>query len=276
MAYADVLPSTTPKYEFKGIQHCLQIVEGPDDQDEQYEGYMDSRNPYVIFTIDERSFLDCFVNSEERSLGKSWECYDPSINELLVKIMESGPHAVGTTAFTRLFDGWLGPDDPNYPLVGTAAMLYRGSSNKKKRADCSWKPGHSGLDRGWPTIVVEVAYSETTAKMMRDVKFWLNECSGHVNIVLTVNIHERRRISIEQWKMGNRTAFPVQKLEIARNPAPNCEKIQGRMRFSFEDIHLRPKGPDDIDFIISHRDIENLAHQVWHQQDKEDKQRTSG
>lgn len=58
--------------------------------------------------------------------------------------------------------------------------------------------------------------------MIRDVKFWLNKSTGKVNIVLTVKIYE---ISIEQWKMGNRTPFPVQKLEITRNPAPNCEKI---------------------------------------------------
>lgn len=29
-----------------------------------------------------------------RALGKSWKFYDPSINKLLVKGMETGPHAV--------------------------------------------------------------------------------------------------------------------------------------------------------------------------------------
>lgn len=267
MAYADVLPSTTPKYEFKGIQHCLQVVEGPGEQDEQCEGYMDSRNPYVIFTIDERSFLDCFQNSEESSLRKSWEFYDPSTNELLVNIMETTPHAVGTTAFTRIFLAWSEPSNPNYPLVGTGTALFRGSSNQKKRADCSWMPEHPGLDRRWPTIAVEVAWSEPRGKMIKDVNFWLNESSGQVNIVLTVNIYERGRISIEQWKMGAHAPVPVQKIEITRNPAPKCEKIQGSMRLSFEDIHLRPKGPNDTDFIISHRDMEILADQVWHEQD---------
>ncbi|KAJ5193493.1 hypothetical protein N7449_009635 [Penicillium cf. viridicatum] len=270
MAYADVLPSTTPKYEFKGIQHCLQIVEEPGEQDEQCKGYMDSRNPYVIFTIDERSFLDCFQNSEERSLRKSWEFYDHSINELLVNIMETTPHAVGTTAFTGIFLAWSGPYNPNYPLVGTGTAIFRGSSNQKKRADCSWMPEHSGLDRRWPTIAVEVAWSEPRGKVIKDVNFWLNESSGQVNIVLTVKIYERGRISIEQWKMGAHAPVPVQKIEITRNPAPKCEKIQGSMRLLFEDIQLRPKGPNDTDFIISHRDMEILADQVWHEQDKQD------
>ncbi|KAJ9490712.1 hypothetical protein VN97_g2573 [Penicillium thymicola] len=62
--------------------------------------------------------------------------------------------------------------------------------------------------------------------MMRDVKFWLNECYGQVNIVLTVNINKRRTICIQQWEMGNNTPFPIQTLEITKSPAPNCEKIQ--------------------------------------------------
>ncbi|CAI7576129.1 unnamed protein product [Penicillium palitans] len=265
MAYADVLPDTTPKYEFKGIQHLLQIVEGLEEQDEDCEGYMEgymgSRNPYIIFTIDERSFLDCLENPEARSLRQSWECYDPSINELLVKIMESPPHAQGIFAFTKMFHAWQGPDNENYPLGDTGATLFRGTSNTKKRADCSWRPEHSGLDRKWPTIVVEVVYSERPAKMIQDVKFWLT----------AFNIHKRSgKISIEQWKVGAHTPFPVQKLEITRNPGPKCEKIQGRsMRFSFEEIHLRPKGPNDTDFVISHRDIEKLAVKVWRQQDRE-------
>ncbi|KAJ5425590.1 hypothetical protein N7465_000660 [Penicillium sp. CMV-2018d] len=41
----------------------------------------------------------------------------------------------------------------------------------------------------------------------------------------------------------------------------NYQEVLG-IRLSFEDIHLRPKGPDDTDFISSHRDIENLADQV--------------
>ncbi|KAJ9489682.1 hypothetical protein VN97_g3570 [Penicillium thymicola] len=228
MGYADVLPSTTRRYEFKGIQHCLEIVEGPEEEDEQYEQYAGSTlldGKYVIFTIDEGSFLDCFLNAEESSLRKSWEAYDPSMNELLVKTIESVPHSVGTGTFTHLFHRWLGPYDANYPLIGIGTTSCRGSSNNRKRPDCAWVPKHSGLDRKWPTIVVEVSYSETPAKMMRDVNFWLNESSGQVNIVLTVRIHERRRISIQQWKMGNRTPFSVQKLEIAKNPAPNYKSL---------------------------------------------------
>ncbi|KOS43483.1 hypothetical protein ACN38_g5633 [Penicillium nordicum] len=52
--------------------------------------------------------------------------------------------------------------------------------------------------------------------------------STMINIVLTVKIHERRRISIQQWKMGNRSPFPVQKMKITKTPAPNCERIKGK------------------------------------------------
>ncbi|CAI7630263.1 unnamed protein product [Penicillium viridicatum] len=120
-----------------------------------------------------------------------------------------------------------------------------------------WTPEHSGLDRGWLTIVVEVAYSETPAQMIRDVDFLVER------IFRTVKIYERGRIFIEQWKMGAHAPAPIQKLEITKNPTPKCEKIQGRMRLPFEEIHLRPKGPDDTDFIVSHRDLEIFVDRVW-------------
>ncbi|KAJ6127833.1 hypothetical protein N7471_009050 [Penicillium samsonianum] len=258
MSYKDVLPSIA-KYEFKGIQDCLQIL---DQKQEQYEKNMDSF-PYVFFTIDERAFLDCFENSEERELRKSWEFYDPSIKLLLVKIMESGPHATATAAFTQIFLTWRGPFDPNRPLVSTATNIFRGSLNKKKKADCSWTPAHPGLNRKWPTIAVEVAWSEPGWKLIQDVEFWLNQCHGQVNIVLTINICERGRILIRQWRSGARGPVQVQKIEITKDPAPKTEKIQGSMKLPFEQIHLRPKGPNETDFIISHQDMENLAAEVW-------------
>ncbi|EKV06517.1 hypothetical protein PDIG_77140 [Penicillium digitatum PHI26] len=167
-----------------------------------------------------------------------------------------------------MFHGWKGPFDPNYPLCGASTKVWRGSSGKKKRGDCSWTPTHSGLDGKWPSIAVEVAWTEPPGKLYKDMKFWLTQSSGNVNIVLAVRIYKRGRISIEHWKMGARTPITVQKIEITRNPAPNCEKIQGSMQLSFEDIHMRPKGPTDTDFVISHGDMQNLASQVWEAQDR--------
>lgn len=111
--------------------------------------------------------------------------------------------------------------------------------------------------------------------MIRDVAFWLTQSSGKVNVVLTVNLHTRGRISIEQWKMGGRAPVPVQRLEITRKPAPKCEKVRGSMRIPFDEIHLRPKGPRDTDFVVSHQDLEEMADQVWRKQAQEDQRRES-
>jgi hypothetical protein len=262
MSYEEVLPST-PKYDFKGIQDCLRILEQPC---EEYEGYTESVNPYIIFTIDERPFLDCFANGEESPLRKSWESYDPSLNELLVKRTESGPHAIAVGVFTDKFLEWRGPVDDNYPLTTTTTKPFRGSLGQIKRADCAWTPTHSDLDRKWPSIVVEVVWSEPRGKLIRDVKFWLSQSYGKVNIILTITVSKCGNISIEQWKTRGATPVPVQTIEITRTPPPKCERVQGSMRLAFEDIHLRPKGKNDTDFIISHRDMEIMARQIWDEQ----------
>lgn len=64
VSFKDVLPSTTSRYNFEGIEQCLRVMgeEFYQYEREQSEGLS---NPYVIMNVDERSFLDCVVNSGE-------------------------------------------------------------------------------------------------------------------------------------------------------------------------------------------------------------------
>ncbi|CAG8902696.1 unnamed protein product [Penicillium egyptiacum] len=247
-----VLPSTTPKYEFKGIRDCLQSVEQALEKCEE--------NPYVIFVLDEPSFLDCFLKSGESLLTKSWEAYDPSINHLLIK-MESQFHGVALRAFERVFDAW--DMDSHCPLVTTGRTICRGSSGKKKEPASTWIPRHSG--RKWPTVVLEVTYNETPKKMEENAKFWLTE-SSEVATVLTVEVFKRGRISVKQWNMRGATAVPSQAMEIVRNPAPNCKKIQGSIRLALKDIYLRPKRQHETDFVLTPHAMEQIASPIWHTQ----------
>lgn len=121
-------------------------------------------------------------------------------------------------------------------------------------------------------LPVTVIWSVTWRPLIR--LDWLNECD-EVNIMLTVRIHKRRRITIQQWEMRNNTPFPSRHLRLRKTPRQSVRGSRGTMRLSFEDIHPRPKGPDDTDFIISHRDIDNYARRVWRKQDKEDEKCTS-
>lgn len=72
----EVLPATTPRYQYQGIEQCLRILEQEVERFAREGG-----NPYVIvFDVDERSFLKCFVNSED--LTSSWVTYNDSASTL--------------------------------------------------------------------------------------------------------------------------------------------------------------------------------------------------
>ncbi|CAI7592087.1 unnamed protein product [Penicillium glandicola] len=258
--FYDGLPSTTPKCEFKGIQDCLQIVEQQEGESQQDVDFFDQ---YFIFTIDERSFLDCFLTSDESLLTKSWESYNPSTHHLIIKI-ESKVHAVATTHFTIMFNKWMQKDMENYPVDITNTMTVRGPESRR-RADCSWTPDHAGLDRTWPSVVLEVAWSQSRAKLENAIKFWLREGGGQVRVVLSLTVHRRGRIILEKWGLrgADATPFPIQKMEIVRDPAPKCKKIEGHVDVSFEDARLRPKQRGDEDFVFTADHIEWLAEQIW-------------
>ncbi|KAJ5371649.1 hypothetical protein N7517_003655 [Penicillium concentricum] len=248
MFYQDYLPSA-PKYEFKGVQDCLRILE-----QEPYE--------YIIFTMDEGSFLNYFLNSEEQLL-EGWESYDPAVNQLLIR-MPSGPHEVAVTAFDGLFRRWNGDGDDNYPLISTASRTVRGPLGKSKSPDYSWTPMHSNRDTKWPSIVVECIWSEPRAKAANDMRFWLTESGGKVKLALTITVHNRGRILIEQWEMKGRRATPVQRIDIVRKPVATRKKVEGHMHLAFEDINDRPKRKkSDKDFILTAKDMETIAKQVW-------------
>ena len=128
MLYQDVLPSTTPTYEYKGVQDFLQIL---DRELEHYERN-ELSNPYIVLFIDERSFLDYYVDSEEGLSRTSWNTYDPSCNELVIRL-QTRIHSAGAL-FAEIVRSWPGSRDENHRLLPTPTVPVRGHSGMTKRS----------------------------------------------------------------------------------------------------------------------------------------------
>lgn len=261
--YEDVLPSNTPKYEFRGVQDCLQILER---QMEQYEGYMGIINPYIIFIIDDRSFLEYFENGDERRLRKSWKLYERSTNHLVIEMPTSTVHEAAKGAFEALFTLWAARD-LNHPLIATGNANFQGTSNTEKAPDSGWRPGYStgGRETDWPTIAVEVVWTERRIQVEEDVKFWLTQSSGHVNVAVTVTVHNRGRISVEEWESRgpNQPPVPCQRIEIVPNPAPKCSRVSGSFQIPYEKIHAQQRPGNASDFVLGPQEMEFIAYRVW-------------
>lgn len=73
------------------------------------------------------------------------------------------------------------------------------------RCDCDPCELPHGRSDDWPSVVLEISFSETQSKLMSDVRFWLHESDSDVKIVLTLKIQRQRpEIIFEEWTINNR------------------------------------------------------------------------
>ncbi|KAJ5741965.1 hypothetical protein N7533_011374 [Penicillium manginii] len=268
MSFQDFLPSTTPRYRYKGYRECLRLFEEEYEKFEHEEDPLGcAYNPYFIMDIDERSFLECFVNSGDNLLTLSWEIYDHVYQSTLLK-MESPAHAVAIGTFNTIFSAWARRvTDPI--LFNTTTRTVRGRS-RTKNADISFTPAEvpSGRSHKWPTFVGEVAWSEPRSKLIEDMRFWLEDQENSVNVAITISVL-RGRILIESWEVSdNKPPSPTQKIEIVRNPQLGCPQVSGRLEIKFSDVFLRePKpGARERNFIMTTADMHELATGIWEYQ----------
>ncbi|KAJ5569569.1 uncharacterized protein N7459_008999 [Penicillium hispanicum] len=264
MFLEDILPSTTPRYKYEGIPQCLRILEQEQERHESARSF----NPYLIFfAVDESSFLKCFVNSDKSLITQSWEMYDHSSHNVLVKLSTTSLIEAAAT-FDSIFSTWARRVQNN--LLTATSSSPVSTETRSKRADLSWTPAHPPVGRSsqWPTVIVEASWSERRRKLENDVGFWLNKSNGQVKVVLTIAVHPGGRIDIEKWDLppvpgSKATPCSTQKIEIVRDPAPNTSKVRGRLDVKFQDVFLREKEGTETDFALSHSDMEEIAMKVW-------------
>ena len=264
MVFEDLLSSAPPIYRYKGYRECIELLEKEHDKFEHEEDPLkDAYSPYFIMEIDERSFLEYFVNSNNKLLTLSWEIYDHAYQSALFR-MESAEHATASSAFDSIFSAWTRTVS-KHSLAGTRTHTFRGAT-RTKRADISWTlkqmpPGRSE----WPTVVGEVVWSEPRSKLKADMEFWLNDPASSVNVALTISVL-RGRILMERWKsVDNKPPSPVQKMEIVRKPKLGCPRVTGQLEIKFSEVFLREPKPNTLerDFSFTEADMEELADDVW-------------
>jgi hypothetical protein len=260
----DYLPASTPRHQYQGKEQCLSIIE---EEQDRYEG---GRNPYVLFLdVDERSFLE-LANSQENLLLHSCVSYNFASHTLLLR-MESFAHSSAASTFSGLIQTW-GFQQQDI-LVNKSTGSYRGavgSQPQSKKGDFTFQPDQTPAGRGekWPTLVGEAAFSETRRQLEHDMQWWHTQGNGDVNVVLSITVHRRGKITIEKWDppAPGANPLPTQKMEIVRHPAPKCPRISGSLKIDFEDVYLRPKQRNETDFILTDAEMERFAHIVWRAQ----------
>ncbi|KAE8313288.1 hypothetical protein BDV41DRAFT_536829 [Aspergillus transmontanensis] len=163
--------------------------------------------------------LHAFVSGLERNPARM--CYN-SFTETLSVEMPSWIHGSGFDwinmwIFTMMLQGYIRQGS----LLARTCITLEGFSGRfsgsAKEPDCFIAPG--GI---WPSITLEVGYSETYAKLLRDADLLLEGSEGEIRVMILVKVVPLR---------PNDTKFTRGFVELHEyDPASGTRKIRGHRR----------------------------------------------
>ncbi|KAJ5958617.1 uncharacterized protein N7479_005767 [Penicillium vulpinum] len=173
----------------------------------------------------------------------------------------------------RAFD--LAIDDVLRPMgMDEKVLTYAGVDidvdGISKQPDWGWGPRRPplGQPRRRPTVVIEVAMSETRAKLHRDVELWVDPERGNMNIAFTVKVNRNCAIITIgkwEWDYANNQARMSQEIEIHKNEAGDHVTVSGApLIIPFNLLFLRYAiPPKETDLTIKGEKFEYIADLVW-------------
>ncbi|PGH11024.1 hypothetical protein AJ80_07300 [Polytolypa hystricis UAMH7299] len=258
------LPPDTHEYRYHGFSL---LKEATNKEYNQFLEHDDSSgSPYIIFTN---------ISPEEVTHNEDFPGrvdYSPPL-QILILTMVSLPHEEGA----RLFDQIVG--DKAVEMKVRRLLSFRGATRSKtpdrnKQADSSYGPRQlpPGRSPEWPTVAVEVGFSEMREKLKSDAAYWLNRSSGDVLTVITIDIKRSGNICIILWKrpvVTNQYPNPepeaIQEIKIYRGKGGQAANLRGdELRIPFRHMMLRDPGPGEEDFVITRDELlHDLADAIW-------------
>lgn len=217
----------------------------------------------LLFEIDDETFSRDFLNLEDET---SWSSFSKPEGLLLIKMMTK-EHGAAIGAFHTALILALAPMGLETALQPYSSATVKGDE-RSKQGDNAWGPIRAphGHDRGWPTVVLEVAFSEPSrSKLQSDVLFWLGDGRGKVKVVITLTIDRKSpQISIEKWVLKDGREHCQEQVNISRNSKGQVHVTGAPLTIEFESLFLRAiEGPKKQDIQFPEAVLAKLADTIW-------------
>ncbi|KAJ5286500.1 hypothetical protein N7524_001806 [Penicillium chrysogenum] len=141
-------------------------------------------------------------------------------------------------------------------------MLQYGLKKPTRRGRHSDSHGRSN---DWPSVVLEVAFSESRDKLQSDITYWLRASGGDVKMVITLQINQYSlNITIEDWgtQGDNSVNHLYQTVQISRKGS-EITTTGSCLVIEFEKLFLRPPiEPRERNIQIGDGELQSLAKKV--------------
>ncbi|KAJ5463711.1 hypothetical protein N7475_008655 [Penicillium sp. IBT 31633x] len=276
------LPSFVRRYQYQGKEHFSHILNleherlrlwmrtGLDNtnglNDENPQEQTDNITEFIVFSIDPSTFEQDFLDPNSRPFPAIHYKFDPATNILVIKMSTHEHHQVAK-ALDMAIDDVLAPMG-----LHRAIFTYGGVkidlNGVTKVPDWGWGPRRP--PRGYPrrpTVVLEVAISESRAKLRRDVDLWLDPARGNSNIAIAVKSNRKRRtITLDKWEWSSNDEQSQRSrhIEIWENQSGEVVVSGSPLVIPFHLLFLRDaESPRETDLIIEEEQFKEIAAWVW-------------
>lgn len=254
------LPPTSPIYQYRGIPQFLDAYFLESDR---------LGSGFVIFTdVSKDVFEGGFCNSSDSVVRHSISTYDSATRILTIKLT-TPEHARAPQALGEMLFDAVSPHTLTKSLISSAGQKLWGDG-RAKVSDHGWAPLHRPMvqDQTWPSLVVEVAVSESRAKLRADVAFWLTQTYDQVNIVITIEIAKTRsqQIRIDKWVRGHDgQPFQDKTVTIKKTSLQDKKPIveNAPLTIPFDQLFLRQPLAEETDIVMSAADLGIIGIKVW-------------
>ncbi|KAJ5196061.1 hypothetical protein N7449_006540 [Penicillium cf. viridicatum] len=222
------------------------------------------KSDFILFHTS-REMIETLLNPENESTTLSKNCSSFDLDEELILIkMPSPEHSSAIGAVDDAITAALLPMGLFGHLHKYPNTTIQGGT-RGKQPDQGW--GSRRPPRGFekrPSVVLEVAWSESDSKLNSDVRFWLDPANGNARICLTLRVDKREpAIRIENWRLQNGRPHRVQMIRVTK-VSNQITVTNDPLIIPFEDLFLRPPSiPAERHIEISQQALELIADKIW-------------
>ncbi|KAK2737867.1 hypothetical protein FQN55_000879 [Onygenales sp. PD_40] len=263
-------PKETSKYRFQGLENARRTY--LHERDLFNDDTTASRSEFIIFTCVHPEILEQIPENDTLPISS----YEKPLHILVLK-MPSEPREIVGGQFEDLMAIKSAGMGVHNELVSRGGAGVT-SSRRTKQPDCSYRPIHPPGTRTtqWPTLVVEVGYSESAAKLEADATWWLNDSgvNNGVQIAVTISIKQNKReIIFRKYERVHKSTRKqpdrmvptiVQQITLSKPTDDAPVKVSSSpFVLSFEKVLLRDPAAGEGDISFSENDLRTLADKVW-------------
>ncbi|KAK2756088.1 hypothetical protein FQN54_005495 [Arachnomyces sp. PD_36] len=260
------LPPGTSEYKYSGFEDMEKAVS------EAYDRFINhNQSPLVLFTAVPPEEVEQNPDNFPGKLD-----YYPTLHILVLSI-PSFPHEVAAGVFEQLMTLKAIERGVRRSLSPRGSTTAK-TPSRQKDPDKSWSPYPSSLPPGrsldWPTVALEVAFSESSGQLKQDMGWWLNASNGDVFSTISIDIKRQSGdIYISTWEQGgiptrqhpNPEPRARQNIAVYRggNGQDPTVMMDGDLRIPFHELLLRNPGQGESDFTFTREDILEIATGTW-------------